>query len=31
MMDALYAQYPDVQVTIEDIFAEGDKVVVRNI
>lgn len=31
MMDGLYAQYPDLSVTIEDILAEGDKVVVRNI
>lgn len=31
MMDGLYAQYPDLHVTIEDIVAEGEKVVVRNV
>jgi predicted ester cyclase len=31
MMDGMYAQYPDLSVTIEDIFAEGDRVVARNI
>jgi predicted SnoaL-like aldol condensation-catalyzing enzyme len=27
---AAFKQYPDLRVTIEDIIAEGDKVVVRN-
>ena len=27
---ALYNSFPDIQVTIEDIFSEGDKVIVRN-
>lgn len=31
MMDGMYARYPDLSVTIEDIVAEGDKVVARNI
>ena len=30
MMEALYRKYPDIQVTIEDMIAEGDKVVCRN-
>lgn len=31
MMDGMYARYPDLHVSIEDIIAEGDRVVVRNI
>ncbi len=31
MMDGMYAKYPDLHVTIEDILAEGDKVMVRNV
>ena len=31
MMDKLYSFLPDLHVTIEDILAEGDKVMVRNI
>jgi predicted ester cyclase len=31
MLEALYRKYPDIQVTIEDMIAEGDKVVCRNI
>jgi predicted ester cyclase len=31
MMDGMYARYPDLQVSIEDIIAEGDKVVARNV
>jgi predicted ester cyclase len=31
MMEAVYVKYPDLQVTVEDILAEGDKVMVRNI
>ncbi len=30
MMEGLYRRYPDVHVTIEDMVAEGDKVVCRN-
>ncbi len=31
MMEAMYRKYPDIQVTIEDMTAEGDKVVCRNV
>ena len=31
MMEAMYASMPDLRVTIEDIVAEGDKVVCRNV
>jgi len=31
MMEAVYVKYPDLHVTIEDILAEGDKVMVRNV
>ena len=31
MMTTMYKSMPDLQVTIEDIIAEGDKVVCRNI
>ena len=31
MMEALYRKWPDIHVTVEDILAEGDKVMVRNI
>ena len=31
MMAAVYQQYPDLHVTVEDILAEGDKVMVRNV
>jgi predicted ester cyclase len=30
MMEAAYQRWPDLHVTIEDILAEGDKVMVRN-
>ena len=30
MMEATYEQYPDLRVTIEDMIAEGDKVMCRN-
>jgi len=30
MMEAMYVKYPDLQIKIEDIIAEGDKVVCRN-
>ena len=30
MMEAMYERYPDIQITIEDMVAEGDKVVCRN-
>lgn len=30
-MAAVYVQYPDLHVTVEDILAEGDKVMVRNV
>jgi predicted ester cyclase len=30
MMEAAYQRWPDLHVTIEDIIAEGDKVMVRN-
>ena len=30
MMEGVYAKWPDLQVTVDDILAEGDKVVVRN-
>ncbi len=31
MMESVYQKYPDLHVTVEDIIAEGDKVMVRNI
>src|SRR5215472_10773374 len=31
MMKQLYSIWPDVNVTVEDIIAEGDKVMVRNV
>jgi predicted ester cyclase len=31
MMEAVYQRWPDLQVSVEDILAEGDKVMVRNI
>ena len=31
MMEGVYVKYPDLHVTIEDIIAEGDKVMVRNV
>ena len=31
MMEAMYALLPDITVTIEDMIAEGDKVMCRNI
>jgi predicted ester cyclase len=31
MMEAMYASMPDLRVTIEDMVAEGDKVVCRNV
>jgi len=30
MMEAAYGRWPDLHVTVEDILAEGDKVMVRN-
>jgi predicted ester cyclase len=30
MMEGAYQRWPDLQVEVEDIIAEGDKVVVRN-
>jgi predicted ester cyclase len=30
MMEAAYKRWPDLHVTVEDILAEGDKVMVRN-
>lgn len=30
MMEAAYQRWPDLHVTIDDIIAEGDKVMVRN-
>ena len=30
MMEAAYQRWPDLRVTVEDILAEGDKVMVRN-
>jgi predicted ester cyclase len=30
MMEAAYKRWPDLRVTMEDILAEGDKVIVRN-
>ncbi len=30
MMEGAYKRWPDLQVTVEDILAEGDKVMVRN-
>jgi predicted ester cyclase len=31
MMEGAYQKWPDLQVTVEDILAEGDKVMVRNV
>jgi predicted ester cyclase len=31
MMRAAYEKWPDLHVTVEDILAEGDKVMVRNV
>lgn len=31
MMEHVYRQWPDLRVAIEDILAEGDKVMVRNV
>ena len=31
MMEAVYLRWPDLHVSVEDILAEGDKVMVRNI
>ncbi|MEH1881229.1 ester cyclase [Nostoc sp.] len=31
MIEEAYVKYPDLHVTVEDIIAEGDKVMVRNI
>ncbi len=31
MVDGMYAQFPDLHVTIENIIAQADRVVVRNI
>jgi predicted ester cyclase len=31
MMDRVLRRWPDLHVTVEDILAEGDKVMVRNI
>ncbi len=31
MMEAAYRRWPDLRVEVEDIIAEGDKVMVRNI
>jgi predicted ester cyclase len=30
MMEAAYQRWPDLHVTVEDVIAEGDKVMVRN-
>ena len=30
MMEAAYRRWPDLHVTVEDMIAEGDKVMVRN-
>ncbi len=30
MMEAMYRKYPDIQVKIEEMIAEGDRVVCRN-
>ena len=30
MMEGVYQLWPDIRVTVEDILAEGDKVMVRN-
>lgn len=30
MMEGVYRTWPDIRVTVEDILAEGDKVMVRN-
>jgi predicted ester cyclase len=31
MMEKVYIKFPDIHVTVEDIIAEGDKVMVRNV
>ena len=31
MMRGMHARFPDLHVTIEDMIAEGDKVVCRNV
>lgn len=31
MMEEIYIKYPDLKVTVEDIIAEADKVMVRNV
>ena len=31
MMEKVYLKFPDMHVTVEDIIAEGDKVMVRNV
>ena len=31
MIEEAYVKYPDLHVTVEDIIAEGDKVMVRNV
>lgn len=31
MMEAMYGHMPDLRVTVEDMIAEGDKVVCRNV
>jgi predicted ester cyclase len=31
MMEAAYVKWPDLHVSVEDILAEGDKVMVRNV
>lgn len=31
MIEEVYVKYPDLHVTVEDIIAEGDKVMVRNV
>lgn len=31
MMEKVYVKFPDMHVTVEDIIAEGDKVMVRNV
>jgi predicted ester cyclase len=31
MMEGAYRKWPDLRVTVEDILAEGDKVMVRNV
>ena len=31
MMEGMYVKYPDLRVSVEDVIAEADKVMVRNI